>query len=175
MLINVRIGGPRPPCARDAVDMLLECHERIRSHSTLAVRLARGEGDARMRSEAAAQLVRYFGTALPLHVEDEDLSMAPALREKGLTVLENEALAEMSQQHEDIDARLEELLPLWRAGESGALETSEQLARLFDGHLQLEEKMIFPAMRARLGPAEHQALIQAFRARREPNARPTHG
>ncbi len=171
MLINLRIDSPRPACARDAVDMLLECHERIRNHSTLALRLARGEGDARMRQDAAGQLVRYFGIALPLHVEDEDQSVSPRLNAAGIASPEGEALAEMTRQHEEIEARLAALLPRWKSlpeSQAGLLEPSEGLAELLEAHLRLEEKVIFPAMREHLTPADNLALMSEFRARREP-------
>src|SRR5262245_25640445 len=70
--------GTRARKESDVVDRLLECHERIRNFCALACRLAEGPPSEQAR-EAAAQLVRYFTVALPLHVADEEESIRPRL------------------------------------------------------------------------------------------------
>jgi hypothetical protein len=75
----VHIGAPRP--AAGAVELLLECHERIRHFARLALKLA-GTRDLPPAevAEAAAAVRRYFAEALPLHAADEEESMMPRLR-----------------------------------------------------------------------------------------------
>ena len=69
--------------AVDLPDLLLDCHERIRHFSTLAVRLAREDASDDERRGVAAGVARYFEQALPLHVRDEDESILPRLRGRG--------------------------------------------------------------------------------------------
>src|SRR6516164_5551174 len=65
----------------DIVDLLSECHDRIRAFTGLAGRLASSGSvsDNEIR-DAAGQLVRYFSESLPLHVADEEESILPRLR-----------------------------------------------------------------------------------------------
>ncbi len=89
--------GPRPP-AGDVVDLLLECHTRIRSFTTLAARLASTPGLAAAEvAEAAAGVHRYFTQALPLHARDEEESVLPRLRGRDPEV--DRELAEMVHEH----------------------------------------------------------------------------
>jgi hypothetical protein len=76
MLIKI---GPQKEIS-DIVDLLLECHERIRSFIGLAGRLANcGPVSDTEVSDAAARVVRYFSESLPLHVADEEESILPRL------------------------------------------------------------------------------------------------
>src|SRR5512143_2894636 len=76
MLTN--LGKPAAPA--DAVELLLECHQRIRSFLGLAGRLAEArEEGAEAVAEAAFRVHGYFTLALPLHARDEEDSIAPRL------------------------------------------------------------------------------------------------
>src|SRR5512137_2777551 len=88
----------RPPVPGDAVDLLLECHVRIRAFLGMARRLgeARGEAPAAL-ADAARQVHRYFAEALPLHARDEEESLAPRLR--GLDPGLDRELAAMAREH----------------------------------------------------------------------------
>ena len=71
----------KPSAADDAVGLLLECHERIRSFLALARRIAEvGPSEPGSVPEAAARVRRYFTEALPLHAQDEEASILPRLR-----------------------------------------------------------------------------------------------
>src|SRR5512138_2428637 len=89
--------GPPPP-GGDVVDALLDCHQRIREFTSLAVRLAgaRGLPDEEIR-DAAARVHRYFSVALPLHARDEEESLLPRL--EGLDPDVDRELAEMMREH----------------------------------------------------------------------------
>jgi iron-sulfur cluster repair protein YtfE (RIC family) len=167
-----------PPAAeQDVVELLLECHVRIRHHAALGLRLARGEGDAEARAEAAGQLLRYFGTALLLHAQDEDESLWPLMRACGADVGVEAALEKMAAQHVEIEARLGALCACWKQlAEQGTcqapfeqlLSDSQQLSELFCAHLELEETFIFPAVRQKMPRQVQQQLREQLRARREP-------
>jgi hypothetical protein len=115
-LITIRPPHGEGQSAQDGViEALVACHERIRRFSGLACRLATAERvQPGAPADAARDLVRYFATALPLHVTDEDLSITPRLRAMTLSPAVCEALRTMTAQHVEIDRLLEQLVPEWR-------------------------------------------------------------
>lgn len=171
MLVN--LGGP--PKAETLVGLLLECHERIRRFSRLAVELSRrADLPAGEVGDACARCERYFSEALPLHVADEEDSLLPRLRGHAVDA----ALATMHAQHEAHHPVLVELLTALRQLRE-APSSAPCRARLgavaqravtdFEQHLTLEEQVLFPVVAAL--PAEAQAQVVAeLRARRRPGA-----
>ena len=138
----------------DVVDLLLACHDRIRSFIAMARRIATGSGDAR---EAAGQVRRYFAEAFPLHVADEE-----------------ELLAIPQRIHDDHVAHtpaIERLVAMCAAIEQGGpvptelAALAEKLERELAEHLAIEERDVFPAVRA-LPEAERTRIRDAIRARR---------
>lgn len=176
MFVQLRTQPAAEPHRGDAFQLFLDCHERLRRFSALAVKLARlPDVPPSERAEAAARVERYFTLGLPLHVEDEEHSLAPRMRGAGLSPEALQALDEMTRQHEEIEALLATLLPTWRElGEAperygallGRLEGGEALAKLLEAHLQLEERVLFPEARARLSQESVEALAAEVRARR---------
>jgi iron-sulfur cluster repair protein YtfE (RIC family) len=161
--------------ASDVVDLLLECHERIRFFVGLAGRLAScGPVSDNEVHEASAQLVRYFSESLLLHVADEEESVLPRLLGRSGSL--DEALAAMRGEHEQHREALESLLGLCRKLESSPQqlpelreklrETAASLEREFVVHLAQEESTVFPAIRTLLGIADQEAMLREFRARR---------
>jgi hypothetical protein len=153
--------GARVPTGGDAIDDFLACHTRIRRFLTLAARLAEHPDP-----EAAAAVHRYFTVALPLHAEDEDLSLAPRL--SGASREIDDTLALMSIEHRKIDLLLAELVPRWSQPTTPPLLAAgaAQLAALFAPHLDREERILFPAARRLLAPADLATLREELRARR---------
>src|SRR6185503_9035331 len=84
-LMLTTLGGPRPKRSGDELTgSLLDCHERIRRFTALALELGRvappGAPEALEQiREAAAGVPRYFTVALPLHSADEEQSVEPRL------------------------------------------------------------------------------------------------
>ena len=168
--------GP-PPTSADVVDALLDCHQRIRDFTSLALRLA-GAQDAPEQEvrDAAAQVHRYFSVALPLHARDEEESILPRL--EGLDPDVDHELAEMMREHAEhgdpTDRVLGACLILQR--EPGKLPeigpslaaAARDLQRHFEAHLAREERVIFPAIRARLDQPTQEAIHDEMRGRRAP-------
>jgi iron-sulfur cluster repair protein YtfE (RIC family) len=168
----VKLGQRR--AATDLVGSLLECHERIRSMSGLAVIVAdRQELPADERADACARVARYFAESLPLHVRDEEESLLPRLT--GRSAALDETLAEMHAQHQSHAAPLAELLDLcgqMRAAPEATVraafrEVAHHLHQEFRRHLELEETLLFPAMRTQLAPDEQATILAEVRARRQ--------
>ena len=165
----------KPLMVGDAVDLLLECHERIRSFLALARWLARARpADRDAISEAAMRVRRYFGEALPLHAKDEEQSLLPRLRGKDPKI--DAALDAMVREHLEHERPLAVLV---RACESLARDpdryaefapalarATEELERHFDFHLRREEEIVFPAVRWLLNRSSDLEVVKEIRARR---------
>src|SRR5690606_36498562 len=95
--------------SEDLVGLLLECHERIRRFSTMALEVGRRRHlPAAEVLEAARRRERYVRVALPLHVADEEVSVEPRL--DGLDAAVDAALETMEEQHRAHEPLLRELL-----------------------------------------------------------------
>jgi len=171
----MQIGTKPRKTSEGVVDLLLACHERIRHFTRLAIELGAARQAPRDQIvDAAHKVVRYFGEALPLHAADEDESIAPRLR--GLDPAVDEALDSMSREHEAHRAPLSRLLEHCRSL-SSAPEKIDQLApevaalaaeleEAFRGHLEREERVVFPAMLKYLETSVRAEILAEMRARR---------
>jgi iron-sulfur cluster repair protein YtfE (RIC family) len=173
--MKMLIGIGRRPQSEEVVDLLLECHERIRRFARLAV-------DVGGRSDLADDEVvdgchrceRYFAEALPLHVADEEESVLP--RMWGLRPDVDQALASMRDQHAAHASRVAAVLDALRAlrlapqaaEARGALNIeASRLQRDFEEHLRLEEEVIFPALRELVSREAQALIVRELRARRQ--------
>jgi hypothetical protein len=159
----VRLGQVRP--ASDEPEALLrDCHERIRRFAALAVRLAADEADATQLCQVAAAVHRYFTVALPLHVEDEERSIAPRLAA-------SPALATVRDEHRAHETLLARLIPAWEAltrdprARAATLDEARALEATLEAHLALEEREILPAVAA-LPERDQRDIVAEMRARR---------
>ena len=174
MLIGISDGGPR---RQGLVDLLAECHGRIRRFVALAADAARRTDapEAQVRA-ACADVTRYFTEALPLHVADEEESLLPRLRGRAPEV--DQALARMAEQHAAHGPALARFLgavadvardPADAAARERLAPLAGALADSFEAHLSLEETTIFPAIDAHLTAAERAEIVAELRQRRAPS------
>lgn len=165
------------PKTEDVVDLLTGCHDRIRYFTGAAVRLAHAQGaTAEDISQTAARIHRYYSVSLPMHEADEEVTLRPRL---GAIADErmSHALIAMHDQHQAIDELLERLLPLLVLVESKPenlhpvaaemCSITRALDEMFRAHLQLEEEVIFPAIRVALPESAREEMLCEMRARRE--------
>jgi len=169
----IRIGPSHG--AGDVVDALLECHERIRAFTDLALRLAvtAGLSAAEVR-DAAASVHRYFSVALPLHARDEEESVLPRLLGKDARV--DRELAEMQREHAEHGGAVSRVLAacaeLKERPEAlpriapGLADAARELAHHFEAHLAREERGVFPAVHTHLDRDTRAAVHAEMRARR---------
>jgi len=157
----------------DLVELLSECHLRIRSFTALAHRAATANASATEISQACVDVERYFTQALPLHIADEEDSIEPRLR--GLSPPIDDALDAMSAQHQRHTSAVQTLLnatnevrrtPLDAAARARLAYAAHKLKTEFDEHLALEESVIFPAIRQLLSQATQSTLMGELRDRR---------
>jgi hemerythrin-like domain-containing protein len=164
---------------RDALELLLGCHSRIRHFTDMALRLAQNADQAPPDdlARAAAAVHRYFTVALPLHEADENESLYPRMRAALADGDElTSALDAMVAQHRDIDAVIAGLVPVWERVreepsaapplQSHLLAGAERLDQLWATHLKLEEEFIIPLVRRRLPISALDGIFSEMRARR---------
>lgn len=161
--------GQRPPTKETPASLVLDCHQRIRSFTQLSVRLAEADAPESELAEAAARVHRYFTVALPLHVADEEESIAPRLLLVASQVAD--AIERMEREHLEHVDLLARLISAWAALKRGARPPSElsanarQLQAALDAHLEAEERIIVPALAA-LPETDARAILQEMRRRR---------
>ncbi len=167
----------------DVVDLLLECHDRIRAFLLFARRIGQAAADDPGVPEAAVRVHRYFTQALPLHARDEEDSVLPRLRGREPAV--DAELAAMVREHADHERPLGALVAACallarEPGRHAALapaiaSATAELERHFEAHLRREEEVVFPALRRLLDADARAAIARELRARRgvsEPAAQP---
>ncbi len=158
-------------------DMLEACHERVNRTLDLLQRLmahidTHGH-DASSRS-AVADVLRYFDIAAPLHHQDEELHVFPALAGRTDAQL-CQAIATLQRDHEHMAvlwAELRGVLVLWRdAAAAPAIDdATRRLAADFIGgyaaHIATEENLVYPAARACFDAAGLARIGAEMQARR---------
>ncbi len=157
----------------DPLALLLACHERIDRYLGGLAELARMQDPEDPRVAPTAEAVaRYLREGLPLHGQDEDLSLAPRLRALGYDPALESALARMEAEHVRMDEGLPDLLALLDALPLGEPDLGERLEShhawldlLLRDHMAMEEAVIFPKI-ARLPEAERRAIVVEIRGRR---------
>lgn len=160
--------------SRDLVDLLEECHARIRRFVNLAHEAALRDAPHDEIERACADVERYFTEALPLHVADEEISIAPRLR--GLSPEVDRALDVMTSQHREHSPVLVELLrasatvrvhPTHQGASDDLAKVARELKIEFEEHLTLEERVIFPAIRKLVPPEDQAEILAELRKRRQ--------
>ncbi|MBI2746518.1 MAG: hemerythrin domain-containing protein [Burkholderiales bacterium] len=158
-------------------EMLAACHERVQRSLDLLGRLVDYIGkqghDAQTRS-AAADVLRYFDLAAPLHHQDEEQHVFPLLLTQGDVSLRAtvQRLQADHRQMEALWADAREALLRWSepdCQEQISADTRETIARfrgLYAGHIQAEEGQVFPAAHAAMSAATLGAMGAEMQARR---------
>ena len=173
----VQIGARRDSGFDDPLGMLQDCHRRIEHFlkvlGTVADR-ARGRALDTEESSAVDAALHYFRLGGARHTADEEDSLFPRLR--GRSDAPQETVGSLHQEHEQADtlhADLDRLFTAWMISGALGIDQQEQLdsamtqlEQLYSSHIELEEKIVFPAA-ARLLTREELSLIgEEFRLRR---------
>jgi len=160
-------------------DMLEACHERVADRLALLKRLQihlQANGCDSQARQAAADVLRYFDLAAPLHHQDEEIHVFPQLLASADTVL-IKAVMSLHLQHrvmEETWGRLRQVLLVVATCENSAAEPCRDLAAsavleftiLYDDHIRLEESVIYPAARRAMGPRQTQTMSTDMMFRR---------
>ena len=178
MLNQISPLTPAQPKSDDAVALLLGCHQRIRHFTGVAAKLAHAQGATPDEiATAAAGVHRYYSVSLPLHEADEEKTLQPRLAAVADDRV-NHALLAMGDQHQAIEELMERLLPLLvmvknnpdtlHAAGGEMCSITRALEDMFRAHLQMEEEVIFPAIRNLLPESARQEMLREMQARRKP-------
>jgi hemerythrin-like domain-containing protein len=160
-------------------EMLVACHERVQRSLDLLQRLMDyldTRGHDRSTRSAAADVLRYFDIAAPLHHEDEELHVFPALAGSA-DPQAKAAVDTLQRDHARMAehwAALRGALLRWRDEDNAPLpdaatrSAAAAFIGLYAAHIAIEEDLVYPAARtcfddaglARIG-AEMQARRRA--------------
>ena len=162
---------PVAPSIDDPIELLQACHDKVRRFAGLTLRLrahlAERGPDAEAQ-EAARSILRYFDMAAPLHHDDEDRDLFPALRSLSQPELTN-CIDELEAQHESLGLT-------WPPGLNASAEGPacpppaevDEFAVAYPAHAAREEAEIYPAA-AQLSAAQLRQISDAMVRRRTPD------
>jgi hemerythrin-like domain-containing protein len=176
--MGIQIGARPDSGFDDPIGMLMDCHRRIeRFLHILCVVADRGQGRALADEETVAvkAALQYFREGGKRHNADEEESLFPRLRGEAATAQEQE-LTRLENDHRSADhlhSEVEDLYSAWIAAgrlnpddEARLRSAAEQLKRLYEEHIRVEEKTVFPYAVETLDPRAIAAIGLEFRARR---------
>lgn len=160
-------------------EMLGACHERVERMLALLARLQqhlleRGCDDA--AQQAARDVMRYFDLAAPLHHQDEELHVFPALL-AGPDAALHALVQRLLQDHRDMEAAwlparsalqtiADSAAADWTPLDLAQADALHRFAALYVRHLADEDHLAYPAAQATLTRDALQAMSQDMMQRR---------
>jgi hemerythrin-like domain-containing protein len=177
--MGIQIGAKPDSGFDDPIEMLKDCHRRIENFlRILCVVVERAAGRAMTDEEAAAvkSALHYFRVGGQRHTADEEESLFPRLRaESAAGTLEE--LARLESDHQtagDLHAAVDTLYTEWTAAgalslddEQRLLSATRRLKTLYEEHIQVEERVVFPLAAELLDSLAIADIGSEFRKRRE--------
>lgn len=169
----VVIGSKRESDFTDPIGMLSDCHRRIERFLGVLLTIATEHQGGALVDEQKTALeaaLNYFRDAAPKHTADEEESLFPRLRriespEMGSTLERIDALEHDHHRADQGHQEVERLGREWLRG--GRLSTGDatrlaalltELARLYERHIALEDREIFPSASRLLSPEDRAAV-----------------
>ena len=177
----VMLPGHSAPAAgfEEPFEMLATCHERVERMLSLQAKLQQhllSTGCDEPARQAARDVMRYFDRAAPLHHEDEELHVFPALLRGPDTAL-HRLVERLVAEHRQMEARWVDvrrvLLAIADSTESGWTPLTpgqtaalNQFAAFYRQHLSAEDGVAYPAAQATLPADAVQAMSADMMQRR---------
>ena len=178
--MGIQIGAKPDAGFDDPIGMLKDCHRRIEQFlHVLCLVAERAPGRPLTEEEAAAvkSALNYFRVGGQRHTADEEESLFPRMRAEQSTALalnDIEALEKDHREADQIHAAVEKLYTLWLRGEALPAEdehrlrsATERLKQLYEGHIRIEENLVFPRAAEGLDGTSLAQIGEEFRARRK--------
>ena len=180
MSTGVSLSGFDSPAVgfEQAFEMLEACHERVQRSLALLGKLVdhidlHGH-DAQSRS-AAADVLRYFDIAAPLHHDDEEKNVFPLLlsRDDADLLADVRGLQSDHRRMSALWTVLREPLLRWCQPlssdpiDAATREVMASFRELYAAHIEIEESRVYPAASALMDAAALQDMGQQMRARRQ--------
>lgn len=177
--MGIQIGAKPDSGFDDPIGMLTDCHRRIERFLhvlCLVVDRARGRSLTGEETEAIEASLQYFHAGGQRHNADEEESLFPRLRAECSTE-EVKGLGELEEDHQraaELHASVETYYRTWIASgrlekedEERLLAVTDRLRRLYEEHIQIEEKAVFPRAAKLLNSDAIAAMGEEFRTRRQ--------
>ena len=177
----VMLPGHSAPAAgfEEPFEMLATCHERVERMLALQVKLQQhllDKGCDEPARQAARDVMRYFDLAAPLHHQDEELHVFPALLNGPDTAL-HALVARLIQNHRDMEvawtgarrvllAVADSLESSWTPLTPEQTAALTEFAGLYRQHLDDEDNVAYPAAQDALSPDAVLAMSEDMMQRR---------
>lgn len=154
------------------LDYIFADHFRQRSVCDVLKRFAK---DGRVSQGEADMVTAFLDRELPLHHEDEDQDLFPAVRRRALPEDDlNAVLAQLSEDHQLSDGMVRGIVRALSATHGAenfklarsAREVMQAYAASEHRHLAMENGIVLAIARIRLKPADLRAISQAMKLRR---------
>ena len=178
--MGIQIGAKPDSGFDDPIGMLKDCHRRIEQFlHVLCLVVDRAPGRALTEDEANAvkSALIYFRVGGQRHTADEEQSLFPRMRADqaaAAAVGEIEKLESDHRHADDLHLAVEKLYTGWVEGripspedEQHLREVTQRLKQLYEGHIRIEENLVFPRAAESLNHETLAAIGQEFRARRQ--------
>jgi len=177
--MSVQIGARPDSGFDDPIGMLKDCHRRIERFLHILCLVAERAQKRTLtveETEAVQAALQYFRLGGQRHTADEEESLFPRLR--AASVAENfTEIGRLEDDHRranELHAVADTLYSAWIAAgvlsvedERRLLSVTSSLKLLYEEHIQVEEKIVFPQASEVLDSQTIVAIGQEFRARRE--------
>lgn len=175
----IQIGAKPDSGFDDPIGMLIDCHRRIERflHVLCMVENRAWNRDLTdEEAEAVQSALQYFRVGGLRHTADEEESLFPRLRAESITgnIEEIRGLKDDHRHANDLHATVDAFYTAWIA--AGHLNSedkqrlrsaTEQLKHLYEEHIQIEEKTVFPRATEMLDSQTIAAIGREFQARRK--------
>jgi hemerythrin-like domain-containing protein len=178
--MGIQIGAKPDSGFDDPIGMLKDCHRRIEQFlQILCLVVDRAPGRALTEEEAAAvrSALTYFKVGGQRHTADEEESLFPRMRAEEKTagaVRELDALETQHREADDLHLAVDKLYSRWVEGKPLGAEDEERLRAathrlklLYEGHIKVEESLVFPRAAEGLDQDAIAEIGNEFRARRK--------
>jgi hemerythrin-like domain-containing protein len=135
----------------DPLELLLACHDKVLRFTSLLRRLGahiQRHGPDHQAAEAAQSILRYFDNAAPLHHQDEEEDLFPALRVLGHAQVDA-TLTYLLMEHDQLESLWRDRVRPWLlaivARQAVPLLGDVQLfAERYEQHVALENNQLYP-------------------------------
>lgn len=178
--MGIQIGAKPDSGFDDPIGMLKDCHRRIEQFLQILCLVgdrAAGRGLSDEEAAAVRSALNYFRVGGQRHTADEEASLFPRMRSEAKAASAVEQLDGLETQHREADQLhldVEKLYLGWAEGKSLSPEelerlraSTERLKLLYEGHIKLEESIVFPRAVETLDEETIAAIGEEFRARRK--------
>ncbi len=176
--MGIQIGAKPDSGFDDPLGMLVDCHRRIEHFLHilwLVAGRARGRGLTGEEQQAVEAALEYFRVGGQRHNADEEESLFPRLRAAGAGT-DAEDIGALESDHQRAGAlhtSIKEHYAQWIAAgrlsapdEEQLVVATGQLRNLYEEHIRIEERVVFPRAAAAMDPRAIAAMGDELRARR---------